>query len=94
MTLYRNKPTIVEAKCWSGEVAHASEIIGWVLEHGGSAAYYCGGICDGEQHLIRVHGMFGPEYATQGDYVVRLPDGQWRVLDADTFTTSFEPILP
>lgn len=39
---FRKKPVVIEAMQWIGEAVHATPVIQWVLDEGGTARYSCG----------------------------------------------------
>lgn len=92
---YRTKPVQVQAMQWlvpdGQEVGNGSDIIRWVLAHGGTARYH-----DASEHprgqMLHVETYHSTTKAEPGDYVVKDAWDQFDVCDEITFRARYEEV--
>lgn len=87
----RNRPTDVIALQWHGGVGDATKIILWAA--GSAAIQFVDEDQDGTERLVvQKLGADTEEHARPGDYLVKDPDGDFRVVLQGDFPRLFEEI--
>lgn len=98
MARYRKKPVEVEARQWDGTSEGATNIIDWIIGHGGTACYACVDTdrCaefDGDSpHSIRIDTLEGPITASLGDWIIKGVAGEFYPCRDDIFAATYEAV--
>lgn len=95
---FRKKPRVVEAMQWDGTVENATEIIDWVLAHGGTASYHDGNsdpatgeLTDSIPH-IAVKTLDSTARVFRWDWMMRGTVGEFYPCVPDVFLDAYEPV--
>lgn len=86
MPEYRKKPVVIEARQLLG---NASEIVSWIVEHGGNASYQ---LDDNGSVFIRT--LEGTMEAQQGDFVIKGVHGEFYPCKPDIFEATYDAVEP
>ena len=93
---YRKKPAEIEAIQWDGTAMNADLIIEWVLNHDGSAYYWCGASCPDteEGHYLRIRTLEGDMNASKDDWIIKGVKGEFYPCKPDIFAATYEEVQP
>jgi hypothetical protein len=96
MPTFRKRPVEIEAHYWDGSAQSASNIIDWILSHGGTANYICADAnhCiehEGDSpHTIAIQTLEGVITASARDWVIKGVAGEFYPCKPEIFAATYE----
>lgn len=91
---FRKKPLVIEAMQWDGTPEDASDILDWVLAHGGTARYHSTMLVDTSPTVpfIAVDTLDATAKVFAGDWMMRGTVGEFYPCQSDVFNESYEHV--